>query len=208
MKNSLVIAIAGGSASGKSSVANMISDSFVKTKSVCTICYDDYYRDQSNLSMEERICTNYDHPSAFDLDLFLNHLEDLKIGVSVKKPIYDFTIHNRSNEYEVIEPSDVYVVEGLFVLSEPSIRDLCDVLVYVDTDADIRFLRRIKRDVLERNRTLDSVCDQYLETVRVMHDMFVEPSKKVADIIIPRGIDNKVAIDLLCTKINTIIDKN
>lgn len=203
----LIIAIAGGSASGKSSISKNISNS-IKNNQVLTLCYDDYYKDQSNVDIHIREKTNYDHPDAFDLELFLEHLAELKNSRSVKKPIYDYSIHNRSLKTEIINPTDVIVIEGLFVLTEPKIRNLCDILVFVDTDADLRFLRRVKRDVVERNRSIESVCNQYQETVRDMHELYVQPSKQFADIIIAKGIENTVAIDLLCTKINSIIDKS
>ena len=167
---------------------------------------DDYYKDQSHLSFEERVKTNYDHPFAFDNDLLVEQLKQLKEGKSISKPTYDYTQHTRSDVVETITPRDVYILEGLFVLYDEKIRDLCDILVFVDTDADIRFIRRLKRDIEERGRSIDSVCNQYLETVRPMHEQFVEPSKKYAHIIIPEGGNNTVAIDLLITKISSVID--
>ena len=158
------------------------------------------------LSFEERVKTNYDHPFAFDNDLLVEQLKQLKEGKSISKPTYDYTQHTRSDVVETITPRDVYILEGLFVLYDEKIRDLCDILVFVDTDADIRFIRRLKRDIEERGRSIDSVCNQYLETVRPMHEQFVEPSKKYAHIIIPEGGNNTVAIDLLITKISSVID--
>ena len=166
---------------------------------------DDYYKDQSDKTMEERVKTNYDHPFAFDNDLLVSDLKKLKKKERIEKPTYDYSKHTRSDITEVIEDRDVIILEGIFVLAEEEVRDLCDILIYVDTDADIRFIRRLRRDVEERARTVDSVCNQYLETVRPMHEQFIEPSKKYAHIIIPEGGTNTVAIDLLITKISSIL---
>ena len=205
MKKPIIIGIAGGSASGKSSIANEIYEYFKHEHTIKIIRLDDYYKDQSHLTMEQRVKTNYDHPLAFDMDLLVKHLDLLKSNQSVEKPIYDFTVHNRSLQVEVINPRDVFILEGLFVLNEAQIRERCDILIYVDTDADIRFIRRLKRDMQERGRSLESVCNQYLQTVRPMHEQFVEPSKKYAHIIIPEGSSNQVAVDLLITKISSIV---
>lgn len=205
MKKPIIIGIAGGSASGKSSIANEIYDYFKHDHTIKIIRLDDYYKDQSHLTMEQRVKTNYDHPLAFDMDLLVKHLELLKSNQSIEKPLYDFTTHNRSLQVEIINPRDVFILEGLFVLNEAQIRERCDILIYVDTDADIRFIRRLKRDIQERGRSLESVCNQYLETVRPMHEQFVEPSKKYAHIIIPEGSSNQVAVDLLITKISSIV---
>ena len=196
MKKPIIIGIAGGSASGKSSIANEIYEYFKHEHTIKIIRLDDYYKDQSHLTMEQRVKTNYDHPLAFDMDLLVKHLDLLKSNQSIEKPIYDFTVHNRSLQVEVINPRDVFILEGLFVLNEVQIRERCDILIYVDTDADIRFIRRLKRDMQERGRSLESVCNQYLQTVRPMHEQFVEPSKKYAHIIIPEGSSNQVAVDL------------
>ena len=155
--------------------------------------------------MEERVKTNYDHPFAFDNDLLVSDLRKLKQKQRIEKPTYDYAKHTRSDITEVIEDRDVIILEGIFVLAEEEVRNLCDILIYVDTDADIRFIRRLRRDVEERARTVDSVCNQYLETVRPMHEQFIEPSKKYAHIIIPEGGTNTVAIDLLITKISSIL---
>ena len=205
MKKPILIGIAGGSASGKSSIANEIYEYFKYEHTIKIIRLDDYYKDQSHLTMEQRVKTNYDHPLAFDMDLLVKHLDLLKSNQSIEKPIYDFTVHNRSLQVEVINPRDVFILEGLFVLNEVQIRERCDILIYVDTDADIRFIRRLKRDMQERGRSLESVCNQYLQTVRPMHEQFVEPSKKYAHIIIPEGSSNQVAVDLLITKISSIV---
>ena len=208
MKNqAVIIGVAGGSASGKTSIAKQLYDYFKGHHKVKILKQDDYYKDQSHLSFEERAKTNYDHPFAFDTDLLVEHLKKLKKKERIEKPTYDYTLHTRSSVTEVIEKRDVIILEGIFVLAEPSIRELCDILVYVDTDSDIRFIRRLKRDIEERGRSLQSVCEQYLTTVRPMHEQFIEPSKKYAHIIIPEGGSNHVAVDLLTTKIKSIIDE-
>ncbi len=204
----ILIGIAGGSASGKSSIAQRLKEEFSLTNSVVIIRQDDYYKDQTHLSMEERVKTNYDHPFAFDNDLLIQHLHELMEGNSIEKPIYDYTVHNRSEVTETVKPCDVIVLEGLFVLESEKLRELLDMKIFVDTDADIRFIRRMVRDVKERGRSLDSVVSQYTTTVRVMHDLFIEPSKRYANLIIPEGGHNEVAIDLLTTKINSIIHQN
>lgn len=200
----IVIGIAGGTCSGKSSIANILIDEFRYTKSINIIKEDDYYKDQSNLPMEERVKTNYDHPLAFDFDLMTQQIYDLIGGKSIEKPTYDYTIHNRAENTEIINPSDVLIIEGLFALYNPKIRDVEDIKIFVDTPADVRFIRRLKRDVKERARTVDSITDQYLTTVKPMHDQFIEPTKQYADVIIPQGKTNIVAIDLLKVKINSI----
>lgn len=206
MDKPVIIGIAGGSASGKTAVAYKMYEYFKGKHTIKIIKLDDYYKDQSHLTMEKRVLTNYDHPFAFDMDLLVKHLDCLKAGQVIEKPIYNFEVHNRAKEIEIIYPRDVFILEGLFVLNEPQIRERCDILVYVDTDADIRFIRRLRRDMEERGRNLDSICNQYLTTVRPMHEQFVEPSKKYAHIIIPEGGSNIVAIDLLITKICSIVE--
>ena len=205
MNKPILIGIAGGSASGKTSIAMKIKDMFSDTKSVLILRMDDYYKDQTHLSMEERVQTNYDHPFAFDNDLLITQLKELLAGRAVEKPTYDFVTHNRSNIVEHLEPADVILLEGLFVLENENLRQLENIKVFVDTEADIRFIRRLVRDVKERGRSLDSVVNQYVTTVRVMHSTFIEPTKRYADIIIPEGGSNTVAIDLLATKISSII---
>ena len=208
MKKPLIIGIAGGSASGKSSISAQLKERYEQSGSVVIIRQDDYYKDQSEKTMEERVKTNYDHPFAFDNDLLVENLQSLLKGEEIKKPIYDFVNHTRSSKTEVVKPSDVIVLEGLFILEEEKLRSLCDMKIFVDTDADVRFIRRLIRDVKERGRTLDSVVEQYQTTVRVMHNLFVEPSKRYADVIIPEGGKNSVALDLLITKISSIIKEN
>lgn len=205
LKKPVLIGIAGGSASGKTTIAKKLFEAFDKTNSVIIIKEDDYYKDQTNLTFDERKKTNYDHPFAFDHNLMKDQLLDLIKGYTIEKPTYDYTEHNRSNVIEIIEPRDVIIVEGLFVLEEKDIRDLLDIKVYVDTPYDVRFIRRLKRDIEERGRELNNIIDQWLNTVRIMHEQFVEPSKKYADVIVPEGGTNNVAIDLLITKINSIL---
>ena len=204
----LLIGIAGGSASGKTTIAQCLKEEFEQTRSVVIIREDDYYKDQSQKTMAERVKTNYDHPFAFDHALMIEQIDALLAGQAIEKPVYDFVQHTHSTVTEVIEPCDVVVLEGLFVLEEPELRKRLNIKVYVDTDADIRFIRRLLRDVEERGRTLQSVVNQYTETVRVMHEQFIEPSKRYADVIIPEGGSNVVAIDLLKTKISSIISPN
>ena len=204
----ILIGIAGGSASGKTSIALKLKRTFDKTNSVTIIREDDYYKDQSNMKFEERIETNYDHPFAFDHALLLEQLKDLVAGKTIEKPTYDYKIHTRSDVTEMVESADVIVLEGLFVLENENIRDMLDIKIYVDTPNDVRFIRRLLRDVDERGRTVQSVVNQYLSTVRIMHEQFVEPSKRYADVIIPEGGKNEVAIDLLTTKIASIIHTN
>ena len=203
----VVIGIAGGSASGKTSVANkLVENQINKVSSIALLRLDDYYKDLSNLSVEERSKTNFDHPDSIDFDLLRDHLQKLKTGKSIHKPIYDFSIHNRKAKTELIKPVNVVILEGILALSEAIIRDLCDIKIFVDTADDIRFIRRLKRDTRERGRTIESVISQYLDTVRPMHMQFVEPSKRYADIIIPEGGHNPIVIDIITAKISSIIN--
>ncbi|TQR19246.1 uridine kinase [Psychrobacillus vulpis] len=201
----LIIGITGGSGSGKTSVTNAISEVF-KNHSVVVIEQDYYYKDQSHLEFEERLNTNYDHPLAFDNDLLIQHIGDLLNNKPVEKPVYDYAQHTRSKETITIEPKDVIILEGILVLEDERLRDLMDIKLFVDTDSDLRIIRRILRDIHERGRTVDSVVDQYINVVRPMHNQFIEPTKKYADVIIPEGGQNEVAIDLMVTKIKTILE--
>ncbi len=207
MSKPIIIGIAGGSASGKTSISRRLKQHFENEGSVLIIRQDDYYKDQSDKPMEERIKTNYDHPFAFDNDLLLQQVHELSEGRTVEKPTYDYVHHTRSDVTETCYPCDVLILEGLFVLEDENIRDLLDIKIFVDTDADVRFIRRLIRDVNERGRSVDSIVSQYLDTVRPMHEQFIEPSKRYADVIIPEGGHNEVAIDLLTTKISSIIRK-
>lgn len=203
----LLIGIAGGTASGKTTIAARIVDAFSDHNSVVIIKEDDYYKDQSHLPFEERLKTNYDHPFAFDHDLLLHDLQELKEGRGIRKPTYDYVHHTRSDITEDVPAADVIVLEGLFVLENKEIRNMLDIKVFVDTPADLRLIRRLVRDIQERGRSMESVLNQYTSTVRVMHEEFVEPSKKYADLIVPEGGENVVAIDLLETKISSILNR-
>ncbi|MEF9952634.1 MAG: uridine kinase [Clostridium sp.] len=200
----ILIGITGGTGSGKSTVANEIYNS-LPSANICMIQQDSYYKDQSHLSHDERIKTNYDHPNAFDTDLLLSHLKTLIEGKSIDMPIYDFSIHNRTEETKKVPSCEVIILEGLMVLVEKEIRDLLDIKIFVDTDADLRIVRRIKRDIEERGRTLESVITQYTDSVRPMHLEFIEPTKRYADVIIPEGGYNKVAIDIMKARIKQVI---
>ncbi len=204
----LIIGIAGGSASGKTSISRNIQEKYEGLTNVLIIRQDDYYKDQTHKPMEERVRTNYDHPDAFDNDLLIAQVNDLINGKTIEKPTYDYVNHTRSTVTETCSPCDVLILEGLFVLQDPEIRSLLDIKVFVDTPADTRFIRRMLRDVKERGRTVDSVVRQYETTVRPMHEAFVEPSKQMADLIVPLGGENVVAIDLLNTKIASIIHRD
>ena len=206
MTKPIIIGIAGGSASGKTSISRRLKEQFEDSRSVLIIRQDDYYKDQSDKPMEERVKTNYDHPFAFDNSLLLRQITELSEGNPIEKPTYDYVHHTRSDVTETCYPCDVLILEGLFVLEDEDLRSLLDIKVYVDTDADVRFIRRLVRDTNERGRSVDSVVTQYLDTVRPMHEQFIEPSKRYADIIIPEGGSNSVAIDLLKTKINSIVN--
>ena len=202
----LIIAISGGSASGKSTVVSEIVEK-LQSVDISVICHDDYYKDQSHLTMEERIKTNYDHPSSLDNQLFVEHLHLLMEGKSIEKPIYDFVSHNRKKETVTIKPTKVIFIEGILVLEEKRIRDCADVKIFVKSDEDIRFIRRLKRDIEERGRTLEAVINQYLLTVKPMFNKFVNPSSRYADIIIPNDFSHNVATDLLIEKIKSILHK-
>lgn len=202
----IVIGVTGGSGSGKTSVSQAIYNYF-PGKSIMMLEQDSYYKNQDHLSFEERLETNYDHPFAFDTDLLIDHLNELLCYNSIEKPVYDYTKHTRSGETIYQEPKEVIILEGILILEDARLRELMDIKLYVDTDDDIRIIRRIKRDIEERGRTLDNVIDQYLTVVKPMHTQFIEPTKKHADIIIPEGGRNQVAIDLMTTKIHTIFEE-
>ncbi|MBS2969791.1 uridine kinase [Metabacillus sp. KIGAM252] len=206
-KKPVVIGVAGGSGSGKTSVTKAIYEHF-KGHSIMMLEQDYYYKDQSHLPYEERLNTNYDHPLAFDNNLLIDHLKKLLHYEKIEKPVYDYKIHTRSEEIIEVEPKDVIILEGILILEDERLRDLMDIKMYVDTDADIRIIRRILRDIKERGRSIDSVIEQYVSVVRPMHNQFIEPTKRYADIIIPEGGQNHVAIDLMVTKIQTILEQN
>jgi uridine kinase len=203
----LVIGIAGGTGSGKSTVARAIVDS-IPEKNVSIIEQDCYYKDQSHLPAEKRVNVNYDHPLAFDTELMIEHVERLINGQAIEKPQYDFTVHNRKKQTIRVEPKDIIIIEGILILDSPKLRDLMDIKIFVDTDADVRIIRRIVRDMRERGRSLDSVINQYLNIVKPAHNEFCEPTKRYADIIIPEGGYNKVAVDIMVTKVKSIISLN
>ncbi|MBO0488346.1 uridine kinase [Vagococcus fluvialis] len=201
----IVIGVTGGSGSGKTSVSRAILNA-LPNHSILLFEQDSYYKDQSHLSFEERLNTNYDHPLAFDTNLLIEHLKELMNYQTIKKPVYDYEAHTRSKEVVIQEPKEVIIVEGILILEDERLRDLMDIKVYVDTEDDIRIIRRIQRDIEDRGRSLDSVIDQYLSVVKPMHSQFIEPTKKYADIIVPEGGKNQVAIDLLTTKVRSILE--
>ena len=203
----IIIGVTGGSGSGKTSVSRAIFDQ-LHGHSLMMLQEDSYYKSQDDVPFEERTKVNYDHPNAFDTDLLIEQLEDLLNWKTIEIPVYDYAAHTRSKEVVVQEPREVIIVEGILTLNDARLRNLMDIKIFVDTDDDIRIIRRIQRDIEERGRTLQSVIDQYLETVKPMYHQFIEPSKRYADIIVPEGGENQVAIDLLVTKVRDIIRKN
>ena len=202
----VIIGVTGGSGSGKTTVSRAIFEQ-LHGHSLLMLQEDSYYNDQSDMPFEERIKTNYDHPNAFDTELLVKQLKDLLDWKTIEKPIYDYTEHTRSSEVEKVEPKEVIILEGILVLNDPALRDLMDIKIFVDTDDDIRIIRRIQRDIEERGRSLQSVLDQYKSTVKPMYHQFIEPTKRYADIIVPEGGENQVAIDLLVTKVRDILRK-
>ena len=200
---SFVIGVAGGSGSGKTTVVRRIVDS-LGLEHVTLLQHDRYYRDRNDLRLEERAALNYDHPNSLETDLLVRHVQELKSGKPIEVPTYDFTRHARLSERETFQPRRALIVEGILVFTDAALRDLMDIKVFVDTDSDTRFIRRLQRDVAERGRTMESVIDQYLNTVRPMHLEFVEPSKRYADVIIPLGGHNTVAVDLLLTMLRSV----
>jgi uridine kinase len=196
----MIIGICGGTGSGKTTVANSILES-VNAGEVAFIQQDSYYRNLKDLPLDYRQAANFDHPDALDNDLLVHHIRKLKAGGSVELPIYDFRTHTRLNDTVVIEPKPIVIIEGILIFVDPRLLEQMDIKVFVDTPDDIRFIRRLRRDIAERGRTVDSVIEQYLNTVRPMHMQFVEPSKRYADVIIPEGGHNLVSIDLISGKI-------
>lgn len=206
----VIIGIAGASASGKSLIAKTIYEELCRdlgTDQIGVIAEDSYYRDQSHLSMEERVKTNYDHPKAMDHELLAQHLRSLKLGDSVEIPVYSYTEHTRMSDTRTMTPKKVIILEGILLLTDPHLRDLMDASVFMDTPLDICFLRRLTRDVAERGRTMESVISQYQKTVRPMFLQFIEPSKQYADIIVPRGGKNRIATDILKARIQHLLAK-
>lgn len=204
MKNTIVIGIAGGTGSGKTTLINRIKKEF--NDEITILSHDFYYKENSHLPFEEREKLNYDHPNSFETALMVEHIKQLKQGKAVERPVYDFVIHNRREETVTVEPAKVIIVEGILIFENKELLDLFDIKVFIDTDADVRIIRRILRDVRERGRSLDSVINQYLTTVKLMHEEFVEPSKKNADIIIPEGGYNIVALQMLSDRIKALLN--
>jgi uridine kinase len=203
-KPKAVIAIAGGTGSGKTTFAKKIVDQLPNHVSLLT--HDAYYRDNRHLSYESRCQLNYDHPDAFDTDLFIEHVRGLKEGNSVERPVYNFSTHLRESYTVRVDPLEIVLVEGILVLENPVLRELFDLKIFVDTDADVRILRRITRDINERGRTLSSVISQYLETVKPMHEAFVEPTKRYANVIIPEGAYNEAGFSVIMARIRHLAD--
>lgn len=203
----LVIGIAGGTGSGKTTVAEAIVKE-LNEKDAVIIGQDAYYLDRSDLPPEEREKINYDHPDAFDNELLIKHIRELRQGKSIQRPIYDYITHTRLKETVLIPPARIIIIEGIMVLVDPNLREELDIKIYVDTDPDVRFIRRLTRDIKERGRTMESVIRQYLDVVRLMHLEFIEPSKRFADIIVPEGGFNKVAIDIIVAKIKSVLSES
>lgn len=204
MERPLILGLAGGTASGKTLVARTLVKN-LGSRDIVIIEQDSYYRDHADLPLEERARINYDHPEAFDRELLLEHVQTLLRGQPIEKPLYDYTRHSRLTETERLEGHSVVILVGILVLEDPALRRLMDIKVFIDTDADVRLIRRIRRDTQDRGRSLESVLEQYEGSVRPMHEQFVEPSKRYADIIIPEGGRNRVAIDLLVTKVRSML---
>ncbi len=206
-KRSVIVGVAGGTGSGKTTIARTIYEQLGPDK-VAYIPHDAYYYDLSHLPLEERAKRNFDHPDSLETSMLIEHLKQLREGLPVEIPVYDFATHTRRPETRRVEPRPIILVEGILVFVEPELRDLMDIKIYVDTDPDIRFIRRLVRDINERGRTMESVIRQYLETVRVMHLEFVEPSKRYADIIIPEGGFNTVALDMVLARLRSMIEEH
>ena len=203
--NILVIGIAGGTGSGKTTLMKNLTEQFQDV--VTVLSHDNYYKRHDELTYEQRCQLNYDEPDALETDLMARHLDQLRQGHSIDCPIYDFTLHNRSDETVTIVPKKVIIVEGILIFENTALRDLMDIRIFVDTDADVRLCRRIKRDVNKRGRTLESVLSQYLQTVKPMHERYVEPSKKYADIVVPEGGKNLVALDMITGRIQRHLEE-
>ena len=201
-----VIGVAGGTGSGKSTLVKRLQEAF-RSEDVVTLCHDYYYKAHPELSYEQRTQLNYDHPQAFDTDMLVEHVRALKNNVAIEHPVYSFVEHNRTDEKVTVKPSKVIIIDGILIFENKELRDLMDIKVFVDTDADLRLARRILRDVRDRGRSMESVISQYTTTVKPMHEEFVEPSKKYADVIIPEGGFNSVAVQMLIQNIRSIVEK-
>jgi uridine kinase len=206
MKNGILIGISGASGSGKTLVAENIYKN-LGSENVVIIQEDSYYKDLSSIPFDERAGHNFDHPDAFDHNLLTKHIRDLLNEKTIAHPVYDYTTHSRKNETKIVGPHHIVVLDGILILNEPELRDLMDIKVFIDTALDICFIRRLQRDIKERGRDVSSVINQYMETVRPMYAQFIEPSKRYADIIIPQGGKNVVAIDILTTKIRSLLSE-
>ncbi|MGD2039709.1 MAG: uridine kinase [Anaerolineae bacterium] len=202
----VIIGVAGGTGSGKTTVAREVLKR-AGTQKITLIQHDAYYKDLSNLPPSQRAMQNFDHPDALENPLLIRHLQELKAGQRVAVPVYDFTTHTRTAKTRLTGPNPIILLEGILIFADPELRQLMDVKIYVDTDPDIRFIRRLQRDISERGRTTESVIRQYLATVRPMHEEFVEPSKRFADIIIPEGGFNEVAMDMIAARIKTLLEE-
>lgn len=205
MKQPIIIGIAGGTGSGKTTLSNRIVSAF--RDDVMILCHDSYYKPNDDLPLEERVLLNYDHPNAFDTQLMIEDLKKLKRRDSIDCPVYSFVLHTRTKETIHMIPKDVIVVEGIMIFDNKELRDMMDMKIFVDTDADLRLIRRLLRDVKERGRDLDSVVRQYTSTVKPMHEEFVEPSKKYADVIVPEGGYNRVALEMIVNRVEAIIQE-
>lgn len=201
-----IIGVAGGSGSGKSTLVKKLQEAF-GAEDVSTLCHDYYYKEHSDMSYEQRTQLNYDHPQAFDTDMMVAHIRSLKNNETIERPVYSFVEHNRTAERVTVKPSKVIIIDGILIFENQELRDLMDIKVFVDTDADVRLARRILRDVCNRGRSMESVIEQYLSTVKPMHEEFVEPSKRYADVIIPEGGFNSVAVEMLIQSIRSMINK-
>ena len=204
--DTMIIGIAGGTGSGKTTLTLRLKERFGEDASI--LYHDNYYKRHDDMPYEERCKLNYDHPDAFDTDLMIRDIQALRRGESVQCPVYDYTIHNRSDKTVEVQPTKVIIIEGILIFENPQLRDLMDIKIFVDTDADVRILRRILRDVKERGRSLDSVVNQYLTTVKPMHKQFVEPSKRCSDIIVREGGHNVVALDMIIQRIKSFVESN
>ena len=200
----VVIGIAGGSGSGKTTVALRVQERFPQ-RTVEIIHHDSYYHDHPNLDARARAAINYDHPAAFETSLLVQHLDELRTGETIERPVYDYATHRRSGQTELVHPAEIVFVEGILVLENPDLRARMDIRLFVDVDSDERFIRRLGRDINERGRSIESVIEQYRDTVRPMHQQFVAPSKRYAHVIIPEGGHNVVAIDMICAKVHDIL---
>ncbi len=201
-----IIGVAGGTGSGKSTLVKRLQEAF-RQEDVATLCHDYYYKAHPELTYEERTKLNYDHPQAFDTDMLVEHIRALKENVPIERPVYSFVDHNRTDETVLVKPSKVIIIDGILIFENKNLRDMMDIKVFVDTDADLRLARRILRDVRERGRSMESVIGQYTQTVKPMHEEFVEPSKRYADVIIPEGGFNSVAVQMLIQNIRSIVEE-